>query len=494
MALIDKLTKIGEAVRERANLDEPLTLDRMAIEIKNIPYPITDTLIVRENGTYLAPEGFDGYELVDVDIQPTLEKLTVEANGIYTPSVGVDGYNEVEVGIYPKTETIKITSNGVYTPSDGVDGFSSVEVETVSLPAEALTITGDCNNLFANAYWEWFIKTYGDKITTKDLSNVNNMFSGVLGLEEIPIDLNILLSPYGSSIQTIADDTFKLSQSTSILKKFPNFYLKTPLDAGEKPIVIGCWANETPNIFWDENVKIVGFIYDSLANNRLMVQEPTWLFNQIDWEYGRTANVFGTTYPVSLSNCYNLKYFPSYKHFWTNMTGTYYHTWYQGTINHCHNLREIVLPRPGASVLTSSPSGFGFQNLYSLKNIEFDVQDNGEPYVGQWKNVTINLTNIVGYGPLSYLFEGENIVTDQAATYELYKDQEYRTTHINYSRYNLASAIRTIHSLPDCSATGTNTIKFKGASGALTDAGAINTMSAEDIAVATAKGWTVTFA
>ena len=37
------------------------------------------------------------------------------------------------------------------------------------------------------------------------------------------------------------------------------------------------------------------------------------------------------------------------------------------------------------------------------------------------------------------------------------------------------------------------TIKFKGAAGAKTDGGAINTMTEEEIAVATAKGWTVSF-
>ena len=40
-------------------------------------------------------------------------------------------------------------------------------------------------------------------------------------------------------------------------------------------------------------------------------------------------------------------------------------------------------------------------------------------------------------------------------------------------------------------AGGTNTIKFKGDSGSATDGGAINTLTEEEIAVATAKGWTV---
>lgn len=65
------------------------------------------------------------------------------------------------------------------------------------------------------------------------------------------------------------------------------------------------------------------------------------------------------------------------------------------------------------------------------------------------------------------------------------------------SVYNHDSAVETINSLPDtsaylASAGGTNTIKFKGASGSATAGGAINTLTEAEIAVATAKGWTVT--
>jgi hypothetical protein len=63
---------------------------------------------------------------------------------------------------------------------------------------------------------------------------------------------------------------------------------------------------------------------------------------------------------------------------------------------------------------------------------------------------------------------------------------------IEYSRYNHDSAVETINSLPDVSAGSGNTIKFEGAAGSLTDGGAINTLTEEEIAVATAKGWTVT--
>jgi hypothetical protein len=82
-------------------------------------------------------------------------------------------------------------------------------------------------------------------------------------------------------------------------------------------------------------------------------------------------------------------------------------------------------------------------------------------------------------------------ITDDA-TYQALKDNENSwTSDVNYSSYSRTSAVETINSLPDCSATGTNTIKFMGSAGSLTDDGAINTMTAEEIAVATAKGWTV---
>ena len=57
--------------------------------------------------------------------------------------------------------------------------------------------------------------------------------------------------------------------------------------------------------------------------------------------------------------------------------------------------------------------------------------------------------------------------------------------------------METINSLPvvqKASSTDDNTfiIKFYGNAGSATDGGAINTMTEEEIAVATSRGWTVT--
>ena len=96
------------------------------------------------------------------------------------------------------------------------------------------------------------------------------------------------------------------------------------------------------------------------------------------------------------------------------------------------------------------------------------------------------------------LFPPDKKITDDASYQALKDNPDAWTKMPEYSFYNHDSAVETINSLPDTSAYltengGTNTINFLGNSGSNTDGGAINTMTAEEIAVATAKGWTVTF-
>lgn len=85
------------------------------------------------------------------------------------------------------------------------------------------------------------------------------------------------------------------------------------------------------------------------------------------------------------------------------------------------------------------------------------------------------------YGPLNYTSSIDGT------------SQSYYT---GYSKYNHTKAVETINSLPDCSeycsSTGyTNTISFNKYLGELTDGGAINNLTEQEIAVAVDKGWTV---
>jgi hypothetical protein len=156
----------------------------------------------------------------------------------------------------------------------------------------------------------------------------------------------------------------------------------------------------------------------------------------------------------------------------------------------------VVLP----ITITSNFFSNTFYYCHRLKDMIFEVNEDGTPKTANWKSQVIDLSSGVGYafGTSSILGYNSGITADKEvkddATYQALKnDLDWFATKIEYSRYNHDSAVNTINSLPDTSAYGTNTIKFKGASGSLTDGGAINTLTEEEIAVATAKGWTVSF-
>lgn len=115
------------------------------------------------------------------------------------------------------------------------------------------------------------------------------------------------------------------------------------------------------------------------------------------------------------------------------------------------------------------------------------------------KSQVIDMTAYIGF---SYhrvdteYFLTDKEITDNVSYQALKNDPDAWTRDSYYSFYNHDSAVETINSLPDTSAFlaeqgGTNTIKFEGRTGLSTDGGAINTMTAEEIAVAAAKGWTV---
>ena len=169
------------------------------------------------------------------------------------------------------------------------------------------------------------------------------------------------------------------------------------------------------------------------------------------------------------------------------------------------SLDELVnIPLSNKTGVSTSNQLSDIYALYRIKNFTFET-NNGQPYVVSWKNQKIDLTANIGYtSSISIILNYNSGITadkevKDAATYEALKnDADWFTQDVNYSRYNHDSAVATINSLPDTSAYlaangGTNTIKFEGESGKLTDGGAINTLTEEEIAVATARGWTVSF-
>ena len=353
-----------------------------------------------------------------------------------------------------------------YTPADMPAAIGRIPTGGgAELPSEAFNISGDCQYRFANGGWDWFIENYGDQITTSNIINASSIFF-YSEVEAIPFTINLSTSGCGCN------------------NMFQNcYYLKT-----------------LPEIFG--NLKSFSSVFDGCYRIRQI--PDSW--GNLDFSkiltisYGSMSSIFRYCYslreiPASLiSNLHNDK-----------VTGSYSKPYYL-CFYYCYSLNEILnLPVDGATI-TSNMFGSTFERCNRLKDITF-ATNNGTPYTANWKTQTIDLTKAVGYnygsGDQMYILNynsgitADKEVTDDVTYQALKDDPDWWTIKRNYSRYNHDSAVATINSLPDTSAYlatagGTNTIKFDGDSGSATVGGAINTLTEEEIAVATAKGWTVT--
>ena len=338
------------------------------------------------------------------------------------------------------------------------------------LPEEAFLITGDCLYRFANGGWDWFIREYGNRITTKDIENMDYMFYFATALEQIPFELNCKSGPLSGHNMT------SMFTGCHELKSLPKINNAKP--SVMNSLLYGCnHIRNIPDDYFD-----------------------AWDFSYIE---GLTSGYSGNSNSL-FQYCHSLRSFP-YKileHVNKNANNSY--TYFYNGFYECYALDELVdLPIPYTAAWTASAFYNTFNSCSRLKNITFVMPD-GQPYAMNWKSQIIDLSTNVGWVRDSYLVLNYNSgitkdkrVTDDATYQTLKNDPDWFTTDMTYSRYNHDSAVATINSLPDTSAYlatsgGTNTIKFTGSSGRATDGGAIDTLTEAEIAVAAAKGWTVT--
>lgn len=328
-------------------------------------------------------------------------------------------------------------------------------------PAEALHLTGAIDKLFSGGKWDWYLEAIGDQITTENISG-ESIFEG-------------------SNVEYIL---FVLNKTKS--GSFTNAYwFKNCKQLKEFPNITGQFGNSY-----------------MMCNNCYRVQRIPDSWVNIDYSYvNKATSWMDCRHSSFFQGCYSLRYIPEgfLKKIWSKYnSGGFVH---DSLFYYCTSLDEIVGLRGNDATITSNQFGSTFNHCYRLKRLVFDM-DNGSPRVQNWSNQTIDLSGYyIGYvSDTSYILNynsgitADKRVSDDATYLALRNDPDWYSTDYNYSRYNRISAVETINSLPDCSSSGgTNTIKFKGASGAKTTGGAINTMTAEEIAVATAKGWTVSF-
>lgn len=350
-------------------------------------------------------------------------------------------------------DEMPVAISGIETGGGSVSG---------ELPEEAFDFSGNATYMFANKHWDWFIRDYGDKIITSEINDMSRMFDKSQ-VTEIPFTINGKMSEYYTMQYMFSGCS----------------YITTV------PYVIGYPSS------------INGIFNDCV---RLKEIPEDWADN-INWDRlhtyssGNISSVF--------SGCYSLRKIPQsiMSNLWGIQTSASYQP-YNGMFQSCQSLDEAIDIPVQSKNITSNSFSSTFSTNFRNKKITFATDDNVAK-TANWKSQTIDLSSYIGYASNdSYLrnyagFTTATSVTD-ATTYEALKDNpDWWTTNISYARYNHDSAVETINSLPDTSEYltangGTNTIKFKGAAGELTDGGAINTLTEEEIAVATAKGWTVT--
>jgi len=357
------------------------------------------------------------------------------------------------------------TNEPLVFPTGMIDAINNIETGGGGTEIEPIVLTGaqdyGCSNAIASKY----IELFSDTISTSGIVSVNHMFYKYQN-EHIPFEINM-----SNSYSVAFTHCFYDANKLKVLPKFNNV-----------------------------KVSATDFMFYQCESLRTI---PEDYFDNWDWSYidnqtsaysGSMASMFGycdslRSIPEAVLEHYNPLAYQSYSLLYNGFTACY-------ALDRVNNLPVYEKVAGWTSNALSSTCSY----CNRIKSITFKTNEDGSAKTTKWKNQTFDLSLTVGYGLFPSYIIGSNsgITADKEvkddATYQALKnDPDWFSCNIAYSRYNHDSAVETINSLPNTSAYGTNTIKFKGAAGSATDGGAINTLTEEEIAVAAAKGWTVSF-
>ena len=354
----------------------------------------------------------------------------------------------IKVEVQPTYKVEQKVYNIGYTPTD-----------------EELTFRDKVDTLFSHDNNAWIAQQWGDRLKFVDLNYAVEMLYA--SSDKVPS--NFVL-------------TFGANLTYVFITDFANYSTR----------------NTLPTIKWPD-VEYILTCPDAFVNMDNIRALPDDYFGDKGYitNDGRNGNWY---------ECHSLRHVPT-SYFAAMQRGknserNTYAQW-MGTFSRSYWLDELIgVPVDYKNNYTSNKFNFD-GGLSHLKDYIF-ATDNGQPYTAKWKYQTIDLHYKTGYWdrntPLNYYNSGitaDKEVSDDATYQALKNNPDWFTLDKSYSRYNHDSALRTLNSLPDCSAYvasgGTNTIIFEAEAGSKTDGGACGALTAEEIAIASAKGWTVSF-
>ena len=343
------------------------------------------------------------------------------------------------------------------------------------IPNEAFAFTGNVSDMLCRNQWQYFVENYADRFTFNDITAMEYLFYQSDQFVHLPFEINL------------SDDdnySFTISMPFAYCKK-----LKTiPTIKGKLP---------PPTANYTKNPSMLSMFSGC---NSLEEIPYDWFNNWISEEFAEEAKKYTGARGSMFQDCYCLRALPDISRLKTIATSS--SSFYANTFRYNHCLSEITNCPVILANTTSNVFNGTFNYCSTLKKVTFEMNEDGSPVQASWSKQTIDLSNGVGYFyssseinkvmELTDYLKWENII-DSDEEYTNLRDKADSWTNLErYSRYNHDSAVETINSLPDVSTGTSNIIKFKGIAGSATDGGAINTLTEEEIAVATAKGWTVT--
>ena len=380
------------------------------------------------------------------------------------------------------------------------------------LPEELRVISGDVQRLFSKDYATLYVNAFGNQITTKDLINPQ-MFYQNRTIEEVPFDLNIA-SGYTNNI---FDNCYNLKKIKDI-----NIANAANTENGLGGLFYNC-----------KSLKEIGVIRNPLIKDFYGAFYNCYYLNYIPIEGAVGIDAGVNTMYEAFRFCYGLRELDSsfLKLLRVNRSASYNTAGNYAVFDNCYSMDRIV----GLGVPISNSSKTHINNMYKrtfdkcyrLDELTFETNDDGTPKELYANNQVIDLSQDVGYCPNSAwrvcnivgdIKQGQSVpafydyiqpsasptdiwnyqITADKNTEEYYNHKDSWTEDYLYSRYNHRSMVNTINTLPNTitflsSNGGTNIIKFKSNQGDSSPWGGASNLTEEEIAVATAKGWTVSF-